>query len=380
VSLLVVAGEASGDRAAAAVVGQLRGTRAFGLGGPALQARDVELVEDLRATTAMGVGEVGARGLHILRAWRAVNRAVRRRRPNVALLVNYSEFNARLAPRLRAGGIRVVWYIAPQIWAWRPRRAASLRESLDHLAVVLPFEEETWRRLGVDARYVGHPALEVPRFDRASGRRVLGLTPYAAAVAILPGSRPHEVRALLPAMLEAYERLRAERASVDARVLLAPSLDVSTRAWLHARCAARRVGVFEVDPGAGAIQMLPAFDIALCASGTVSLEATLARAVPVVAYRVGLSTEIAARLWMRTPHVALPNVILGRRVFPELLQREARADRMAAAMDDALERRATFSAACDEVEAALGTERSPSAAVARMLETWLERPRTGVQA
>ncbi|MCL2450904.1 MAG: lipid-A-disaccharide synthase, partial [Polyangiaceae bacterium] len=355
-SLLIVTGEASGDRAAAAVAAQLRGVRAFGLGGPALAARGVELVEDIRASTALGIGEVGARSLQIWRAFRAVQRAVRSRRPSTALLVNYTEFNSRLAPRLRAAGVRVVWYIAPQIWAWRPRRALSLRRSLDRLAVILPFEEETWRRLGVDARYVGHPALEVPRFERLAARRILGLTPYAAAVAILPGSRPHEVRALLPAMLDAYERLRSERASVDARVLLAPSLDDDTRAWLRARCTARRVGVFEVDAAAGAMQMLPAFDVALCASGTVSLEATLARAVPVVAYRVGLSTEIAARIWVRTPHVALPNVILGRRVFPELLQRDARADRMAAAMDDALERRAAFTAACDEVEAALGTE------------------------
>jgi lipid-A-disaccharide synthase len=142
---------------------------------------------------------------------------------------------------------------------------------------------------------------------------------------------------------------------------------------IRARCAERRVSTYDVEASAGAIQVLPAFDISLCASGTATLEATLARAVPVVAYRVGISTEIAARLLLRTPHVALPNVILGRRVFPELLQREARADRMAVVVDEALDRRATFVSACDEVEAALGAQRSPSASVAQLLEPWLDR-------
>jgi lipid-A-disaccharide synthase len=373
VSLLVVAGEASGDRAAAAVVEQLPGVNAFGMGGPALAAHGVDLLEDLRSYTAMGIGEAGARAWQILRAWRAVSQAAKRRRPTVALLVNYTEFNAKLAPQLHAAGTRVVWYIAPQIWAWRSRRANALRPSLDRLAVVLPFEEEAWRRLGVDAQYVGHPALEAVRLDRNAARTALGMTPYAAAIAILPGSRPHEVRRLLLPMLDAYEQLRAERASVDARVLLAQSLDNATRDWLRAECTRRRVGVFEVDPRVGAITVLPAFDVSLCASGTASLEAALARAIPVVAYRVGLTTEVAARLLLRTPHVALPNVILGRRVFPELLQRDARADRMSAAMADALDRRPAFVAACDEVESALGSARTPSIEVARMLLPWLER-------
>jgi lipid-A-disaccharide synthase len=372
VSLLVVAGEASGDRAAAAVVERLPGVRAFGLGGPALAAAGAELLEDLRASTALGIGEAGARTFQVYRAWRAVRAAAKRRRPGVALLVNYTEFNARLAPRLRAAGTRVVWYIAPQIWAWRAKRAASLQPSLDRMAVVLPFEEEVWRRLGVDAHYVGHPALEASPLDRDTARHTMGMTPYAAAVGVLPGSRPHEVRRLLLPMLDAYARLRAERASVDARVLVAQSLDAETSRWLRAQCDARRVATFDVDPRFGAVSVLRAFDVSLCASGTASLEAALARAVPVVAYRVALSTEITARLLLRTPHVALPNVILGRRVFPELLQREARADRMAAALEDALDRRRDFVAACDEVEAALGSQRRPSEAVARMIEPWLD--------
>jgi lipid-A-disaccharide synthase len=370
-SLLVVAGEASGDRAASAVVARLPAVDAFGLGGPALASQGVKLASDLRASTALGVGEAGARAWNLMRAWRAVVRAARSRRPRAALLVNYTEFNSRLAPHLRAAGVRVLWYGAPQVWAWRASRTMSLRRSIDRMAVVLPFEASIWREAGVDAHYVGHPALETTPLDRNAARDTLGMTPYAAAVALLPGSRPHEVRRLLSPMLDAYERVRAERASVDARVLVASSLDDPTRRWLHALCASRRVATFDVDPRVGAMGVLRAFDATLCASGTASLEAALARAVPVIAYRVGMTTELAARVLLTTPNVALPNVLLGRRAFTELLQRDAHAQRIAQALADALDRRPTLVAACDAVEATLGEERTPSVAVAKMLAPWL---------
>jgi lipid-A-disaccharide synthase len=370
-SLLVVAGEASGDRAAAAVVARLPGVDTFGLGGPALASRGMTLVGDLRASTALGVGEAGMRAWGVLRAWGSVVHSTRRRKPRAALLVNYTEFNARLAPHLRDAGVRVLWYGAPQVWAWRGERTATLRRCIDRMAVLLPFEAPLWRAAGVDAHYVGHPALELTPLDRDTARRALGMTPYAATVAVLPGSRPHEVRRLLVPMLDAYEIVRADRASVDARVLVAPSLDESTRRWLRDFCAARRVGMFDVDPHVGAMGVLRAFDAALCASGTASLEAALARAVPVIAYRVGVTTEMAARMLVTAPHVALPNILLGRRAFAELLQRDAQSPRIAQALEDALDRRQELVFACDEVEAALGHERTPSVSVARMLAPWL---------
>src|SRR5258707_4027547 len=125
------------------------------------------------------------------------------------------------------------------------------------------------------------------------------MTPYAAAVAVLPGSRPHEVRRLLVPMLDAYEHVRSDRASVDARVLVAASLDGATRRWVRTVCEARRVTTFDVDPHVGAMGVLRAFDASLCASGTASLEAALARAVPVVTYRVAATTQLVARLLLR---------------------------------------------------------------------------------
>jgi lipid-A-disaccharide synthase len=378
VELLVAAGEASGDRAAAGVVRvlsqQAPQIRVFGLGGGALEGEGVELLADLRKLTAMGFGAVAARGLAIAHAQGALLRAARRRGARAALLVNYTEFNARLAPRLHAEGVRVLWYGAPQVWAWRKHRTDSIRPGIDRMAVVLPFEEALWRAHGVDAHYVGHPAFEIDALPRERARDALGITQRTAAVAILPGSRPHEVRRLLSVMLEAYERVRNDRASIDGRVLLAPSLDDGTRQFVFAEARRARVGVFEVDPLQCAGRVLRAFDAALCASGTAALEAVLARAIPVVAYRVGPVTELLARALLKSPHVALPNVLLGRPAFAELLQRKATVRALTRALRGAMDRHRELVLACDEVEAILGSERTPSRKVARMLLPWLREP------
>lgn len=370
-ALLVVAGEASGDRAAAAVVARLQGHAAFGLGGPALARAGTALVSDLRDVTAMGLGEASRRVVGAAIAFARLLREARRRRPKAALLVGYTEFNTRLAPWLRRAGTRVVWYCAPQIWAWRPGRAKAIASLVDRMAVVLPFEARLWRNAGADASYVGHPALETALFPRADARRALGMTPYASGIAILPGSRPHEVRRLLAPMLGAYRLLFRDRAAVDARILVAPSLDAATRRYVQSLAETHRVATYDVDPADGAMPLLPAFDAALCASGTASLEAAIAEAVPVVAYRVGVTTEIAARLLLRVRHVALPNILLGRSAFAEVLQRNVEPRKLHDALVLALDERPARLASCREVTAVLGDERTPSARVAEMLSPWL---------
>ncbi|MEO8874771.1 MAG: lipid-A-disaccharide synthase, partial [Polyangiaceae bacterium] len=269
--LLVVAGEASGDRAAAHVIARLlerNKVNAFGLGGGALQAQGVELLADLREFTALGVGAVALKAAPIALAHARILKAAEQRHVRAALLVNYTEFNTLVARRLHARGVRVLWYVAPQVWAWRRDRMASLRRVIDRMAVILPFEEALWREQGVDAHYVGHPVRETTSLERGPARAALGLTPYAPTIAILPGSRPHEVDAHLPMMLEAYESVRRDRASIDARVLIAPSLDRKTRDRAEGLARAYRIGVSRVDAYLGATPVLPGFDAALCASGT----------------------------------------------------------------------------------------------------------------
>lgn len=372
-TLLVSAGEASGDRAAARVALNLRGHRIVGLGGAALESVGAELVADLRHSTAMGLFEVVSRSRSIAGSYRSVLRAAARERPKAALLVNYSEFNQRLARALRKRKIPSVWYGAPQVWAWRPKRARALAEHLSHMAVMLPFEAQIWTRAGVPTTYVGHPALEDERLVRDDARRRVGLTPWATGVALLPGSRPHEVRRLLPPMLEAWKLLRQRYGSVDARLFLAPSLGPDLQQQM--REAARQVAVpsLEVDPLRGLTPFLSAFDVAFTASGTATLECALAGVLPVIVYRMHPLTALAARAFVRTAHIGLPNILLDRSAFPEIMQRDVTGDRLAREARRLIEDREAGLRDCAEVRERLGGPARPSEAVASILRVWLER-------
>lgn len=328
--LLVVAGEASGDALGAATLRALRGNLgpAWGLGGPSLALAGARPLLDFQAIHANGLGDA----LRVLpRASAAAVRLAcraRQRPPRAALLVDATSFNARLGRWLRAEGVPVVWCVAPQIWAWLPGRGPSLAGAMDRLAALFRFEVPLWRGLGVDARWVGHPALDAPWRPREEARAALRIAPTAAALALLPGSRPGEFSRLLPSFLEAAALL-ARSDGVRAWLLLAPSLPASMASSAAQRAERQGVSVLRVAPGAGLAPFLPAFDGAICASGTASLECALAAVPPVVAYRVDALAAWAARRWLRTEHVALPNVLLGRRQFPELLQERCAPEQLA---------------------------------------------------
>ena len=381
----MVSGEPSGDRAAAKVIAHL-GARAFGMAGEACEAAGLEPVVSADGRAAMGALDVARRMGRIAASMLALRRAIARRRPRVALLVSYTDYNARLLGVLRRHGVRVVWYAAPQVWAWRPGRARSLAPRIDAMAVVLPFEESLWQEAGVQTRFVGHPSMDGERLSRREARALLGFPPdddrspgiderNAASrssagvggaqppmIAVLPGSRPGEVRRLLPAMLEAAR-------GHAARALLASGLDDATRAWARALCISQGVAVHE--PAAGAGHVLAAFDAAVCASGTASLECSMAGVPPVVAYRVDPLAAVIARRMLRTRLVALHNVLLARRAFPELLQSEATAANMRRELDALLSHPEAPQNACREVQRILGSGHEPSRSVAAMIARWL---------
>lgn len=376
--ILVAAGEASGDRAAASALAELtaraRHLRSYGLGGSALQGLGTELIADLRHTTGMGITEVATSVPRLLFLLHSLEREAVRRRTKVALLVNYSDFNVRLGHRLRKHGVRVLFYGPPQVWAWRSSRAAEVAESADVVATMLPFEAPLWRAFGVTAKYVGHPSLEQRPMPRDAARARLDLTDRAFAVGILPGSRREEVTRLLPAMLDGYVVARKEHATVDGRVFLAPSLDADTTRFLREEAKKRHVPVVAIDAREGALPMLSAFDATLCASGTASLEAAVADAVPVVAYKVSLVTELVGRALLSVDHVALPNLILGRRAFTELLQRDVTPYKLYRAIREVMRKRDDYLDSCAEVRTRLGTDHRPSEKVAGILAEWLEPP------
>ncbi len=363
--LFVVAGEASGDAMAARVARRL-GVPCFGLGGPELDAAGVELVAHTSTTAAMGVTGVAPRLPAILAVAGRLAGAARARRPRAALLAGYTELNAWLGPRLRRQGTRVLWYGAPQIWAWRGGRAPRIRRACDRLATVLPFEEALWRGHGVDARYVGHPALENAVPARADVRARLGLDPRAQIIALLPGSRAHEVREHLDVMLGA-----ARLSGRDARVVLAPALDRRTASRVRVRT--REAGFDVVESSAPPV--LPAFDVAIAASGTATLECALAGVPPLVVYQADALTAWVARRFVTTPHIGLPNIVLGERAFPEIAGRRLDAAVLATAVRTMLERGDPWARRTGEVRARLAAGRagaeSPSEVVAEMMAAWL---------
>jgi len=209
---------------------------------------------------------------------------------------------------------------------------------------------------------VGHPVLDAPPVDRATARARLGLATARPSVAILPGSRPHEVRRHAPAMLGALRELEKAGMPVEARLGIAASLDVATRRWLAGKAEEGGVPMVDGDAETGTAAWLGAFDAALASSGTVTLECALAGAPPVVIYRLSPLTAAIARRVVRTPFVALPNIVLGSGIYPELLDRDVEPRRMARALAAVLERRSTFEPWAQELRARLAWQRPSSQA------------------
>ncbi len=317
VRLLLSCGEASGDLYAGALVDQLHAIDpaidVFGLGGPRLAAAGGRLVVDYRGLAATGVTEVLPKLGDYFAAMRALVSAAERERPDALVVVDFPDFNFRLARRVKRLGIPVVYYISPQIWAWRPRRLRAIRAFADRVLVIFPFEERIYRDGGVPVEFVGHPLVDLAtvRMPRAAFLQAHGLSPDAPTVAILPGSRPNEVSRILPDLQTAADRIRAAVPAVQFVVARAPHLDDALFGAIG-----RQARVVERDTDT----VLAAADLALTASGTATIQAALHDTPMVVVYRVSPMTYRLARRLVTVPSIAMVNLIAGELVVPELVQ------------------------------------------------------------
>ncbi|MGI5865346.1 MAG: lipid-A-disaccharide synthase [Myxococcales bacterium] len=330
-NILIVAGEASGDAHAGALMRELKArlpdVRFFGMGGPRMREQGLEALYDASEIAVMGIGEVLPKLVRICGVLRGLARAAEARRPDLAILVDVPDFNLRLAKRLRRLAVPVAYYISPMVWAWRPRRVAQIRRVVDTMLCILPFEEAWLRERGVEALYVGNPvvdALPAPA-PAAQFRERLGLETHRRTLALLPGSRVSEISRVLPTMIAAAERILATRGDMQVVVPVAPMLD---RDWLAARFAGSTIRPRLVD--GRACEAVGASDAAIVCSGTAALEAGLMQRPFVVVYRVTLLTELVFKLFTRIQHVSLINLLAGRRLVPELLQRDFTPERVAA--------------------------------------------------
>lgn len=325
--LLVVAGEASGDTHAAELLEALArrrpALRPFGLGGSRCAAAGMERLARSSEISVVGISEV----LRILGRAREIFHQllaeVDRRGATTALLIDFPDFNLRLAKALKKRGVKVVYYVSPQVWAWRKGRVKTIGQVVDEMLVLFPFEEAFYRRHGVRATHVGHPIVDqVPQLERRPGGDRL-------SICLLPGSRAGEVRAHLPLMAQAVELL-SESFELDASWVVGSELDPEDFAGL-------------VPPGLALTQVrddrfrvIADADLALCASGTATLEVGLLGTPMVVVYKVSRLTAWVGRVLLDLPHISLVNLVLERGVVPEVLQNAATARGIAAVAGDLL--------------------------------------------
>ncbi|MGC9456792.1 MAG: lipid-A-disaccharide synthase [Halothiobacillaceae bacterium] len=330
-TVMFSAGEASGDRYAAEIWRRMSARRpdlaAFGLGGGRSRAAGIDTLVDADDIAVMGLVEVLRHYPRLRRAMKRLEEALSSRRPALLVCIDYQEFNQRLARRARALGIPVLFFVAPQVWAWRPHRAARMREVADRLAVLFDFEVPLFQAHGVDTVHVGHPLLDLvePVHDQIKARERLGLSPDGPVIGILPGSRRSEIRRLLPPMIAAARALRAEHP--DCRFLL-PRADSLTPADFEPWLNSAPPGLLMAVDGQ-AHDVMRAADVLIMASGTASLEAAIIGSPMVIVYRTHWLTAWLAGRLLRTPHVGLPNIIAGESIVPELLQKDAEPKQMA---------------------------------------------------
>jgi len=331
----MVAGESSGDahgaRLAAALSARDPTIELTGMGGERMRAAGVKTVVDADDLSVMGFAELAGGITRAVRAYRVLSRTLRRQAPDVVVLIDFPDFNLRLAAAARRAGVPVVYYVSPQVWAWRQRRIRKICERVNRMIVLFPFEEDLYRRRGLDARFVGHPLAEHVRPTRtaAETRRRWGLPESGHLVALMPGSRRKEVDYNLPLMLDSARLLSGRAAFALAK---APTVDVERLRRVIAD-AGVDVAIVEDDT----YNLLAAADVVAVTSGTATVECAVIGVPMVVVYRMSrLTYEIARRL-VRVPYVAMPNILLGERVVPELIQDDADSARLAAELSRYLE-------------------------------------------
>jgi len=319
--LLLSCGEPSGDLYAGALTRELRALDPaivlFGLGGPQFAAAGGRLIEDYRGLAVTGLTEAIAKLPRSLAALGTLTAAARDERPDALVVVDFPDFNFRLARRVRRLGIPVVYYISPQIWAWRPRRLAAIREFADRVLVIFPFEEAIYRDGGVPVEFVGHPLVDLAKARTTRDRFLVEqrLSSAAPTVAILPGSRPNEVSRIFPDLMTSAERIRAAIPDAQFVVARAPHLDGRL---FEAASEASPTSVRLVEGDTDTV--IASADLALTASGTATVQTALHDTPMIVVYRVSPATYFLARWLVSVRAIGMVNLIAGETIVPEFVQ------------------------------------------------------------
>ncbi|WP_094559116.1 lipid-A-disaccharide synthase [Synechococcus sp. 8F6] len=366
--VLLVAGEASGDLHGGFLVQELQrqlpGVEIAGVGGDHLRARGIDILADVRLLSAAGLVEIISSLRRHHRVMELLKHQMDHQRPDVVVLIDYPGFNLFVAKEAKKRGIPVFFYIAPQVWAWGKGRAKKMERLIERLAVIFPFEEAIFNAHGRDfARYVGHPLVDELHVSgtREQIRHRHGLAPDQSLLVLMPGSRRAEVRLLLPAMLQAAQQLKRDGWQVV--LLKASTID---RSYLEQVSGNRALPVPLIE--ADAYNLLHAADAGVIASGTATLEAALLGCPHVILYRFSLLTYLIAKLVIGRRILGLPNVILGRQLFPELIQRDVTAANIVRSVQRIRDDRVLFEQAVKELQAAMGSPGASRRAAAELVD------------
>jgi lipid-A-disaccharide synthase len=322
--VLMVAGEASADKHAAAVIRSLKSVipdvEIFGMGGPEMESAGLECCYGMDEFSVMGFSDVLPRLLRIFQVYKGITDLIRERRPDIVVPVDLPDFNMRIAHAAKKHRTKVLYYIAPQAWAWRRGRARTLSAITDGLAVIFPFEEDFFRSYGVNARYVGHPLLENPRDPFA-------VTWPPQKIALLPGSRYHEIKRLLPIMLGAKRIVQERYPDITWHLPVAPGLDATILKEM-------------ADTDVVVSDTLSRVDLAMVKSGTSSFEMAILGIPEIICYETSTFNYLLARAFVKLEHIGMPNIILGKTVVEELIQDNLTEESLARALMGIIEDKA----------------------------------------
>ena len=331
--LLVSAGEASGELYGAGLIQALRrrvpDLECFGVGGEQMRAADCDTVVDARALSVVGITEIVSHLPRIYGEFRRLVRTADERKPDAAIVIDSPAFNFRVARALHQRGVPVIYYVCPQLWAWREGRVSRFHDWVKKALVIFPFEERWYRERGVEAEYVGHPLADAPppSLSREGFAAKYGLDPARRWVALLPGSRKKEIAMNLPALLAGAGRVQGECE------FILPAASTVERSWLEGKVRHSGVKLRLVE---GASSALAHARAAVVASGTATVEAALAGTPMVVVYRVSALTWALGHRLVKVPYVAMPNLIAGEQVVPELIQSDFTPENVAARLEEIL--------------------------------------------
>jgi lipid-A-disaccharide synthase len=326
---MISCGEPSGDLYAGALATELRrldpAATIVGLGSRPLRQAGATLTADFSGLSVTGLLEVARLLPRTYATYRMLVREARSRRPDVFVAIDFPDFNFVLARAMRKMGVPVVYYISPQLWAWRRGRMKTMRQIADRVLVIFPFEEVIYRQAGIAAQWVGHPLLDLTPtpMPRPEFLASLGFDSTQPVVALLPGSRHNELRAILPDLVRASTLIREKLPNVQFIAARAPQLDVGLFESLRSLAGAATVEGRTDD-------VLAAADVALVASGTVTVQAALHQCPMVVVYRLSSLTYRLGKPFVHVDTYAMANLVAGRRVVPELIQDDFTPERVAA--------------------------------------------------